>query len=121
MPIILKVDHEGHYVDSVAIGSISYANVENHLLTERYFKGLTYKEFIDARGAGISFTPAESRQIVELLQNLGRESKLGPTAVLVSNDVAFGVIRMLEVLVEDACDVKPFREEQEARAWLAMQ
>jgi hypothetical protein len=120
MPIILNVDHEGHHVDSVAVGSISYADVENHLLTERHFKGLAYKEFIDARGAGLSFTPAEVRQIVEFLRSLGRESKLGPTAVLVSTDVAFGVMRMLEVLVEDVCEVKAFREEQEARAWLAM-
>jgi len=27
---------------------------------------------------------------------------------------------MLEVLVEDVCEVKAFREEQDARAWLAM-
>ncbi|MGA8871389.1 MAG: hypothetical protein WB460_09635 [Candidatus Acidiferrales bacterium] len=121
MPIILNVDHEGHYVNSVAVGSISYADVENHLLTERYFDGLSFKEFIDASGAGISFTPGESREIVELLRRLGRESKLGPTAVVVSNDVAFGVMRMLEVLVEGVCEVKPFREEQEARAWLAVQ
>lgn len=121
MPIILNVDHEGHYVDSVAVGPIGYTDVESHLLTERYFKGLAYKEFIDARGAGISFTPAESRQIAELLRTLGRESKLGPTAVLVDTDAAFGAMRMLEVLVEDACEVKPFRNEQEARAWLAAQ
>ena len=62
----------------------------------------------------------EIRQIVKLLRRLGQESKLGPTAVLVSTDVAFGIIRTLEALVEDVCEVKPFREEQEARAWLAM-
>jgi hypothetical protein len=52
---------------------------------------------------------------------VGGDSTLGPTAVLVSDDVAFGVIRMLEVLVEDICEVRSFRDEQEARAWLAAQ
>jgi hypothetical protein len=119
MPIILNVDHERKEVNCVAIGPISLADVVNHLSTERHFKGLAYKEFIDARGAGISWTPEEIRQIVELLRRLGQESKLGPTALLVFTDVAFGVIRTLEALVEDVCEVKPFREEQEARAWLA--
>ena len=121
MPIILSVDHERHEVNCVAIGPISFADVEHHLSTERNFKGLAYKEYIDARGAGISFTPAEIRQIVELLRSLGRDLKLGPTAVLVSSDAAFGVTRMLESLVEDVCEVKSFREEREARAWFAMQ
>lgn len=119
MPIILNVDHERKEVDAVAIGPISYADVEDHLLTERYFGGLAYKESIDARGAGVLFTPAEIRQIVALLRRLGQESKLGPTAVLVSTDVAFGLMRMLEILVEDVAKVRTFREEQEAREWLA--
>src|SRR5271169_3115743 len=98
MPIILNVDHERKEVNCVAIGPISYADVDNHLSTERHFKGLAYKEFIDARGAGIAWTPDEIRQIVELLRSLAQESKLGPTAVLVSTDVAFGLIRKLEAL-----------------------
>ena len=121
MPIILNVDHEGKEVNSVAIGPISYTDVENHLFAERHFKGLAYKEFLDARGAGISWTLDEIRRIVELLRSLGQESKLGPTAILVSTDVTFEVIRMFEASVEDVCTVKPFRNEQEARAWLAMQ
>lgn len=121
MPIILNVDHERKEVHAVAIGPISYSDVEDHLSTERHFGGLPYKEFVDARGAGISWTPAEIRQIVALLRSLGQQSKLGPTAVLVSNDAAFGVLRMLQTLVEDVCEVRPFRDEQEARIWLASQ
>ena len=54
--IMLSVDHERKEVDAVAIGPVTYADVENHLLTERYFGGLPYKEFIDARCVGILFT-----------------------------------------------------------------
>ena len=63
-------------------------------------------------------TPADVRRIVELLRSLSRESKLGRTAILVSTDYAYGLMRMLEMLVEDVCQIRVFREEQEARAWL---
>ena len=119
MPIVLSVNHERKEVEAVATGPIHYPEVEHHLCTERYVGGLAYREFIDARGAGVLFTPAEIRQIVALLRRLGQESKLGPTAVLVSTDVAFGLMRMLEILVEDVAAVRPFRDEREARAWLA--
>jgi hypothetical protein len=66
MPIIMKVDHERKEVDCVAVGPISYADVVNHLLMERNFKGLAYREFIDARGAGLLWTPEQARQIVGL-------------------------------------------------------
>jgi hypothetical protein len=119
MPIILNVDHERKEVDAVAIGPVSYAEVENHLLKERHFGGLPYKEFIDARGAEVLLISAEIQQIVALIRRLSQESKFGPTAVLVSTDVAFGIVRMLEMIVEDVAEVRPFREEQEAREWLA--
>lgn len=118
MPIILDVDHNRREVHSVALGPVSYADVENHLLTERHFGGLAYKELIDARGAGIVFTPAQARKIVELLRSLGRSSGLGPTAVLVDNDLAFGAMLIVEALTEDVAEVKPFRDETEARKWL---
>jgi hypothetical protein len=121
MPITLNVDHEREEVDAVAIGPIRYADVEKHLSEERHFRGLAYREFFDARNAELSFTPTEVRKVVALLQSLGQQSKLGPTAVLVSTDVAFGIVRMLQTLVEDFCEIRPFRSEQDARSWLATQ
>ena len=118
MPIVLDVDHRNFEVTAIAIGPITFEDVKNHLLMERYFNGLAYKELVDARGSGISWTQSETREIVQLLRELGHGSKLGPTAVLVSDDVAFGIIRMLEALVEDVCEIVPFRDENEARTWL---
>jgi hypothetical protein len=120
MPITLTIDHVHRQVAAVAIGAITYADVENHLLTERNFAGLAYREFVDAREATPVFAsyPAQIRQIVALIRSLGKDSTLGPTAVLVADDFAFGIMRMLEALVEDVAEIRPFREEQLARAWL---
>jgi len=64
-------------------------------------------------------SPAEIRQIVSLVRNLCKQCKFGATAVLVSTDFAFGIMRAMEMLLEDVAEVRPFREERVARSWLA--
>ena len=122
MPItISSIDHERHEIDAVAFEAIHYRDVEHHLVEERNIGGIAYKEFIDARDANLLFalSPAEIRQIVSLVRGLCRECKFGATAVLVSTDYAFGIMRAMEMLLEDVADVRPFREERVARSWLA--
>jgi len=122
MPIIIQdVDHERNEIEAVAFGPIHYAEIEAHLIEERNIGGLAHKEFIDARDAGLAFalSPAEIRQILALVRTLCQRSKFGATAVLVSTDFAFGVMRAMEVLLEDVAEVRSFREERLARSWLA--
>jgi hypothetical protein len=38
--------------------------------------------------------------------------------VVVSSEFAFGMMRMLEILLEDVCIVKPFRDYDAAVQWL---
>jgi hypothetical protein len=122
MPIIIRViDREHNELEAVAFGPINYAEVEKHLLEEHTVDGLAYKEFIDARDAELVFalSPTEIRQIVGLVRSLSQQSKFGPTAVLVSTDFAFGIMRAMEMLLSDITDVRPFRQENLARSWLA--
>jgi hypothetical protein len=122
MPItITSIDHERHQLDTVAFGAIHYMDVERHLVEERNIGGIAYKEFVDARDASLVFavSPAEIRQIVSLVRSLCKQCKFGATAVLVSTDFAFGIMRAMEMLLEDVADVRPFREERVARSWLA--
>ena len=121
MPIHFVVNRTTHQINAVASGPIRYHDVEVHLMWERQEHGLSYPEFIDARQAEINFTPTEVRQIVELIRKLAKDTALGPTAVLVSTEVAFGVMRMLGVLLEDVCAIRPFHDEQAARKWLAQE
>jgi hypothetical protein len=41
--------------------------------------------------------------------------------VVVSDDVSYGMLRLLEILLDDIAAVRPFRagEEREAKHWLA--
>ena len=118
MPIIFTVDHTRQEVRATAVGPITFEDVRAHLAQERQWEGLTYPELVDARPAAISLSPTEVREIVDLLRKLAITSHLGRTAVLVASDYQFGVARMLEALVEDVCEIKPFRDEGEAHLWL---
>jgi hypothetical protein len=103
---------------ATASGPISWDEVRSHLLVERLEGGLSYLELINGRDATPTWSAAQAREIVELLAAFGRKSRLGPTAVVVSSELAFGMLRMLEILIGDICIVKPFRDCEAAEKWL---
>lgn len=102
-----------------AQGPITLQDIREHLEDERDTAGLGYAELIDARGYRPAFSPADVREIVEILRDLAKESALGPTAIVVDTPVGFGMLRMLHILVEDVCAVRPFYRLEDAEKWLA--
>jgi hypothetical protein len=119
MSFTTTVDHVHRRVFVRADGPITLDDIRTHLEEERLGVGLTYGELIDARGYTPAFSTEEVRTIVGILRRLGKESHLGPTAVIVDTDFGFGMLRLLEVLIEDVCEVRPFRSQEEAEKWLA--
>ena len=115
----MTADHARRLLFVRATGPITLGDIRVHLEEERLVGGLPYRELIDARGYRPAFSSEDVRSIVALLRQLGRESRLGPTAIIVDSDDGFGMIRMLEILVEDVCAVRPFRNREEAEKWLA--
>lgn len=118
MTVTLAVDHVRRLLFVRAEGFITLADIQAHLVEERFVGGLPYRELIDARGYRPAFSADDVREIVALLRRLGKDSRLGPTAIVVDTDDGFGMIRMLEILVEDVCAVRPFRRQDEAEEWL---
>lgn len=118
MPFDCSIDHDCRFMEAIVSGPIGLEEIRTHLFAERLEGGLSYLELIDARAAVPTISPAQIREIVSLLTAFGRESALGPTAVVVSSDFAFGMLRMLEIMLEDVCVVKPFRDYDAAVQWL---
>ena len=117
--ITANVDHDRKLLLVRAMGPITFEDIRAHLEEERLAGGLPYRELIDARGYRPAFSAKDVQAIVALLHRLGRDSRLGPTAIIVDSDDGYGMIRMLEMLVEDACAIRPFRRQEEAEKWLA--
>jgi hypothetical protein len=120
MPITFSVDHGGRRVTAVATGPITMDDIRDHLSSERRDRGLAYREFIDASKASPTLNTADARATVNLLRDLGNEGTLGPTAIIVPNEVSYGIVRMVEILLEGIAEVRPFRtnEVADAKEWL---
>ena len=118
MGISYQIHHDNKALYATADGPITLNDIRNHLFKERLENGLPYAELIDARTATPAFSSEEVRIIVTILRDFAKEHTLGPTAVVVGTDLGFGIIRMLEILVEDACAVRPFRDIDAALQWL---
>ena len=119
MSITATYDHVHRRVLARAEGPVTVEQIRDHLEDERQEPGLAYSELFDARAAVPEFAAADVRVLVALMRWLGERTNLGPTAVLVDTEFKFGITRMVEMLVEDVCEVKPFRSESDARRWLA--
>lgn len=118
MPITHAIDHAHRRMYTRATGAVTYPEVVAHLAAERDGGGLPYRELIDLTEGELALDAAEVRRLVEDLRRLGRGRALGPTAVIVASEFTFGMLRMLEALVEDVCAVRPFRDRAEAERWL---
>ena len=119
MPVKQEVDPERGEMRTTAEGPITIDDIRKHLTSEHRDKGLAYRELIEASRAIVAFSPSDVRTTVEILRQYGREGVLGPTAIVVGNDLAYGMIRMLAILLEGICELQPFRTRQEAEQWLA--
>ena len=109
MPITFAVDKAAHIVRTEAVGQITRLDIDQHLDAEFRAGGTTYPEIIDATCASVAFGPADVRAIVATIRRMASEGCFGPTAVIVGNEVGYGMMRMLGTLLEDVADVRPFR------------
>jgi hypothetical protein len=113
-----EIDHEKKCMITRVSGPITYKDLMEHMTAEVRDQGHAYPELFDAREAKAEFTSDEVRQFIAFLKHLGKSSRLGPTAVVVSDDLTYGMFRMMGILLDDACVVQPFRDLEEAKKWL---
>ena len=119
MPISMSVDHARRQIVARVSGPVTFADIRSHLEMERAEGGLPFGELMDGRGSQSFVSPAEIQEIAGIVRQYGSTTRLGPTAIVVDNDLEYGMLRMLETLVEDVCEIRPFREWEEAESWLA--
>lgn len=119
MPLTFSFAPASRRVDTTANGPVTLAEIVTHLERQRADGVLGCPEYIDASRATAAFTPSDVRHLVDILQELRRASPLGPVAVLVADDLSFGMVRMLGILIEEVCDIRPFRDHVAAAVWLS--
>jgi hypothetical protein len=72
----------------------------------------------DAREASPNLSGEEIRAITKHFRSIETTLTSVPLAVLVSSEVAFGLVRMVGLLLDDAAMIHPFRDLERAMQWL---
>ena len=119
MPISFEVDREGRRIRTMAEGTVTVADVAAHLedLVEQGLE--TYPELIDATQASRpGWYSADVRKAADIVTTLGGAASLGPRAVVVTRAAAFGMVRMLSVLLGARLRLEVFRDTASAQEWL---
>jgi hypothetical protein len=119
VPITFTVDHARREVHAVASGRVTFAEIEEYILEQRDAGIVAYRELFDGRAGEVEFAAADTPRIVELMRKLTNEGPIGAKAVVAPDGYTYGVARMIEMLAEEFCEIKIFRDEDEARNWLA--
>ena len=118
MPCTISVDHTAQRVYTAGIGQVTYQDVIDHLNREELKNEFPYSELIDATGATFVFSADEARRLADYIRILGHNHKLGKAAIIVKDDITYGMTRMLGLLLEDVIETNVFRDKAGAINWL---
>jgi hypothetical protein len=118
MIVISSIDRARRRILVTASGRITAKDMLAHIKQEQDDGLLSFSELVDARGAQPAFSPADLRVVVDLIRRLAQDSAVGAAAIIVSSELAFGMLRILEMMVEDVCLIRPFRRPEDAEASL---
>ncbi len=99
-------------------GRVAYADIEGMINDSAKEGILHYQLLVDARKVTFNLFPTDISRFADLVQSMAAQSPLGPTAVLVSDAVANGIIHLLSLVASGMCKVKGFRERASAERWL---
>ena len=119
MPIQYVIDGIHQRVLTHADGLVTFQDLSEHLDAEERDRGLGLPELFDARGTTTNVTAEQVRMLVQRAADTLRRIPLGPTAIVATDDVVFGMARMYAILTEQAgARVEVFRDVESANRWL---
>ncbi len=122
MPITYEIDREQNLIVTTASGTLTDDDVlglKARLVQDKHFKpGM--RELSDIRNIDrLDVTPAGVRAMVKQDRDDAVIVSSHRLAIVLSDDVAFGMARMYQMLTESTMDdVGVFRDIEEAKSWL---
>ena len=119
MSITYSVDSGSGQLLTRADGVVTFQDIDAHLDLEQRNRDLHRAELIDARGATTNVTALQVRLLVQRAASMLRVVDVGPTAIVTTNDVVYGMARMYSILAENlGVNAEVFRDMQAANVWL---
>jgi hypothetical protein len=120
MPIHFHYDRDVDILFTRAEGLLTVDEILRHLNKERNAKGIAHPEVFDATRASTEATGEQVRVVLQRMIDMRCQGVFGPTAVITTNDVVFGMARMLAILceLEGGPQIQVFRTFDEGLDWL---
>ena len=120
MPIRFRYDYQLEVLFTTAEGRLSFTEIQSHLDEESAAKALGYRELVDATTASTDLTSEQTKGLARRLETMIRSGPFGPTAIVTTNDVTFGLARMLSIFCElfSGPQLGVFRSFDEGLQWL---
>jgi hypothetical protein len=118
MPIKYTYDASCGLIRTVVTGHVTPSEITDYFRSvskESYFPA---PSLTDARQALPDMRGDEIRSIANSFRALASTMRDSPIAVIVSSDLAFGLVRMLGLFLDDAAVIHPFRDAERAMEWL---
>jgi hypothetical protein len=121
MPVTIDVDERRQRAEVRARGVVTYDELAG-LITQRRALGLLrYACLVDCDGADTDLSGTQVRALADLRRSVYGNEPVAATAVVAHRDVLFGMLRMYEILADDAPLLYVARTCAEAEAWLDRQ
>ena len=119
MPISYHIDETRRRLYTRAEGLVTFAEMRAHVNTELSAEAATYGELIDCSTAKTNVTGVDIRQLaLERKRVDTHQRRPGPVAVVATDDVLFGMLRMYDALTESIRPIQVFRDVKLAERWL---
>jgi hypothetical protein len=120
MPITYTLDRERRRMITRAEGLLTRAELESHLDVEAQDHAEEFAELFDARNATTDITADDVRGLVDRARQWQAAGiVVGPTAIVATTDVVYGMARMYAILAEFLnAPVEVFRDVEPAMEWL---
>ena len=120
MPIRFSYNSEAKILFTTAEGVISFEELQAHLNGEWLAQRVASREFVDASTASTNLTSEQAKKIVATVLQMAGQQEFGPTAIVTSDNVLFGMASMVGILSElnDGPAIGVFRSVSEGLNWL---
>jgi hypothetical protein len=117
MPVSYNIDHAHKRIYSRATGTISFQDLRDHI-KEDIGEAASYPELLDCTGATTDIGPDDVRKLAAEREKTAISHPPGPVAVVATNDVVFGMLRMFDILTSQIRPLRVFRDRPRAEQWL---
>lgn len=120
MPISYNIDRTQRKLSTIVVGRVTVDEILGHLEAVQKENALSYPELIDANGAERpSLSATDVWKAASAVRNRSLPKEIGPRAVIVHDDLQYGLTRIFTNIVSGHFPIEAFRDQEKAEAWLA--